>query len=98
MLVAAAGCGNGGTGQVVDGKALFKVHCAGCHTLADAGATAVVGPNLDQAKPPRTLVVERVRHGKGVMPPFTGLYSGGHFLTDAEVEAIADYVTSATGR
>jgi mono/diheme cytochrome c family protein len=104
MFVFAAGCAGGnpspspGGGQLAEGKALFTVHCAGCHTLADAGATGVVGPNLDQSKPPRTLVVERVMHGKGVMPPFTGLYSNGHFLTDDEVQAIADYVTSATAK
>ena len=35
-----------------DGKAIFKgAGCAGCHTLAAAGATGTIGPNLDQLKP-----------------------------------------------
>ena len=35
-----------------DGEAIFKgAGCAGCHTLAAAGATGTTGPNLDQLKP-----------------------------------------------
>jgi mono/diheme cytochrome c family protein len=50
-----AGCGGdedvtgmegGNTGK---GKELFVQNCASCHTLADAGAVANVGPNLDTA-------------------------------------------------
>ena len=42
MVAFAAGCGGGGTGQVTDGKAIFTVHCGGCHTLADARTTGAV--------------------------------------------------------
>jgi mono/diheme cytochrome c family protein len=108
IVVFGAGCGDGATGdvapspsprggQVAEGEAIFTEHCAGCHTLADAGTTGAVGPNLDQSKPPKALVVERVTNGKGAMPAFTGRFSGGHFLTDAQVQAVADYVSSATG-
>jgi cytochrome c oxidase subunit 2 len=38
-----------------DGKALFaNSGCAGCHTLAAAGASGTVGPNLDKAIPSLT--------------------------------------------
>ena len=38
-------------GDPVAGKAVFAANgCASCHTLAAAGATGNVGPNLDQAK------------------------------------------------
>jgi mono/diheme cytochrome c family protein len=108
MVVFAAGCGDEDTGnvaqspspsggQVAEGKAIFKGNCAGCHTLADAGTTGIVGPNLDQSKPPKALVVERVTNGKGAMPSFTDRFSGAPFLTDAQVQAVADYVSSATG-
>lgn len=109
MLVwLAAGCGDGGTGdvassppptggQAAEGKAIFGEHCSGCHTLTDAGATGVVGPNLDRSKPPKALVVERVTYGKGAMPSFRGV-TGGHFFSNEEVEAVADYVSSAAGR
>jgi cbb3-type cytochrome c oxidase subunit III len=81
-----------GGGQAADGKSIFTGNCAGCHTLADAGTTGTVGPNLDQAKPPKDLVVDRVTNGKGAMPPFKGT------LTDAQIQAVADYVSSAAGK
>ena len=64
-----------GGGQAADGKSIFTTNCAGCHTLADAGTTGTVGPNLDQAQPPKELVVDRVTNGAGVMPPFKGTLS-----------------------
>ena len=81
-----------GGGQAADGKGIFTENCAGCHTLADAGTTGTVGPNLDQAKPPKDLVVDRVTNGKGAMPPFKGT------LSDAQIQAVADYVSSAAGK
>jgi cytochrome c oxidase subunit 2 len=40
---------SGGALPIVSGKAIFSgvAGCSGCHTLAAAGATATVGPNLD---------------------------------------------------
>jgi cytochrome c oxidase subunit II len=39
----------GAAPAAVDGKAVFAANgCDGCHTLADAGATGAVGPNLDK--------------------------------------------------
>lgn len=81
-----------GGGQAADGKTVFTTNCAGCHTLADAGTTGTVGPNLDQAKPPKDLVVNRVTNGMGAMPPFKGQ------LSDAQIQAVADYVSSAAGK
>jgi uncharacterized membrane protein len=76
--------------DVARGKQLFlSSGCAGCHTLEDAGATGTVGPNLDAARPSASLVAERVRDGKGVMPSFVGE------LDDAEVAAVAAYVSQA---
>ena len=93
-LVAALGlaaCGDtvgysDGSGDKIRGKELFTKGCGSCHTLADAGTTGTVGPNLDQAKPPKDLVVDRVTNGQGAMPPFKGT------LSDAEIQAVADYV------
>ena len=59
------------TGDATAGKAVFtSAGCGGCHTLADAGTSGNVGPNLDDAKPSTELVVTRVTKGKGAMPPF----------------------------
>jgi cbb3-type cytochrome c oxidase subunit III len=81
-----------GDGQAADGKSVFTANCGGCHTLADAGTAGTVGPNLDQSQPPKALVVDRVTNGQGVMPPFKGT------LTDAQIEAVADYVSSVAGK
>lgn len=48
-----AGCGTlGYTSAKADkthGKALFSSKCGSCHTLADAGTTGTIGPDLDYA-------------------------------------------------
>jgi cbb3-type cytochrome c oxidase subunit III len=74
-----------------DGKSIFQANCASCHTLADAGTTGQVGPNLDDAKPSKDLVVDRVTNGQGGMPSFKGS------LDEEQIQAVADYVSSAAG-
>ena len=79
-------------GDPTAGKAVFtSAGCVGCHTLADAGSTGNVGPNLDEAKPDSELVVTRVTKGMGVMPAFAGQ------LTDQQIADVAAYVVQATG-
>jgi mono/diheme cytochrome c family protein len=79
-------------GDSAAGKQVFETAgCAGCHTLKDAGASGTVGPNLDQAKPPLSLVVERVTKGAGAMPSFKGQ------LSDKQIADVAAYVVKATG-
>jgi mono/diheme cytochrome c family protein len=81
------------TAATAAGKELFaSAGCGGCHTLKDAGSAGTVGPNLDQAKPPLSLVVARISHGKGGMPAFTGQ------LTAEQIQAVAKYVVSVAGR
>ena len=65
--------------------------CALCHTLKAAGAQGTIGPSLDELKPDKARVVEAVRRGVGVMPPFEGK------LTAAQIEAVAEYVARAAG-
>jgi mono/diheme cytochrome c family protein len=78
-------------GDATAGKAVFtSAGCVTCHTLADAGATGSIGPNLDNAKPDAALVVDRVTHGKGQMPSFKGT------LTDKQIADVAAYVSAAT--
>ncbi len=80
-------------GDPTAGKAVFaSAGCGSCHTLADAGATGAVGPNLDEAKPPAELVVDRVTNGKGVMPPF------GDQLSEQQIADVAAYVSSVAGQ
>jgi mono/diheme cytochrome c family protein len=83
----------GGGDLVAQGKSVFeKAGCASCHTLKDAGATGTVGPNLDEKKPPKDLVVERVTNGKPPMPSFKGQ------LSEQEIDAVATYVSTVAGK
>jgi mono/diheme cytochrome c family protein len=79
-------------GSATAGKKIFQTGpCAGCHTLAAAGTHGTVGPNLDQAKPPLSVVVTRVLNGGGAMPPFKGTFSA------KQIADVAAFVVSATG-
>ncbi|RTZ41535.1 cytochrome c [Candidimonas sp. SYP-B2681] len=82
------------TAMLARGKALFQSQatpaCAICHTLADAGAAAAVGPNLDELKPDLEQVRRALRDGVGVMPSFTDT------LSDEEINAVAEYVVNAS--
>jgi cbb3-type cytochrome c oxidase subunit III len=75
-----------------NGKSIFQAKCASCHTLKDAGTTGTVGPNLDQLKPPFSIVQNQVIRGGAVMPAFKGV------LTDAQIKAVAKYVSSVAGK
>src|SRR5215211_6076817 len=74
-------------GNAAAGKQVFaSAGCGGCHTLSDAGTSGTVGPNLDDAKPPYDLVIERVTNGKGAMPSFKGQ------LSQTQIQDVAKYV------
>ena len=75
-----------------NGKTIFQDNCASCHTLAAAGATGTVGPNLDQLKPAQAIVEHQVTVGGGVMPSFKGK------LTPAQIAAVAAFVSSNAGK
>jgi mono/diheme cytochrome c family protein len=73
------------------GKEIFSGSCASCHTLADAGASGSVGPNLDDSQPPLDLVVDRVTNGRGGMPAFSGQ------LDEQQIQDVSAYVASVAG-
>jgi cytochrome c oxidase subunit 1 len=74
------------------GAAVFtKAGCGGCHTLAAAGSTGTVGPNLDQLKPTKDRVTTIVTQGRGNMPAFSGQ------LTPEEINQVATYVSKSAG-
>jgi mono/diheme cytochrome c family protein len=75
-----------------DGKTIFKAKCGGCHTLADAGTKGTQGPNLDALKPPFDIAKRQVENGGGGMPPFKST------LTDAQITAVARYVSTVAGK
>jgi mono/diheme cytochrome c family protein len=80
------------TGDAAAGKDVFaSAGCASCHTLADAGSTGTVGPDLDATMPPYDLAVERVTNGSGAMPPFKDM------LSEQQIQDVAAYVSSVAG-
>lgn len=83
--------GGEGEGEAADGEAIFaEAGCGGCHVLSAAGASGTVGPNLDDSKPPKDLVIDRVTNGQGAMPSFKDQYSA------EQIAAVADYVVAST--
>ena len=78
-------------GDPVAGKQVFaKNGCGACHTLKAAAATGTVGPNLDEKKPEKSLIVDRVLNGKGAMPPFKTQ------LSEKQIADVVAFVYSST--
>ena len=73
------------------GKDVFlnKAVCSTCHTLADAGSSSNIGPNLNEIRPNKMRVINTVNNGIGVMPSYEGE------LTSEEIEAVAHYVSTS---
>jgi mono/diheme cytochrome c family protein len=75
-------------GGGTDGESIFaSAGCGGCHTLAAAGSTGTVGPNLDESQPSLELAVDRITNGQGGMPAFAGQ------LSEEQIQAVAEFVT-----
>jgi cytochrome c5 len=87
------------------GRELFGDHCAVCHTLAAANAVGKVGPNLDQLKPPASLVVHTITNGCLPNPP-----SGSQaqclgygvmpaaVVTGVDAQNVANFVAKVAGK
>ena len=85
--------GGDGDGEAApaEPRELFAQQCGGCHVLADAGTGGTVGPNLDETRPPVDRSIEQITNGGGGMPAFEGQ------LSDAEITAVAEYVSENAG-
>jgi mono/diheme cytochrome c family protein len=76
------------------GRELFGLRCAQCHTLKASNAVAQVGPDLDQLRPPKALVLDAIKNGRarGNGQMAAGLYAG------QDAEDVASYVAKAVGQ
>jgi len=112
VALLAAGCGTGGiaTGRpdIANGQKLFsgEGQCAGCHTLAAAGASGTIGPNLDDAfrsdrqqgfkeSTIEDVVLDQIRLGSG--PVAGGPSMPAHLVKGKDAEDVAAYVASVAG-
>jgi mono/diheme cytochrome c family protein len=75
------------------GRDVFAERCATCHTLAAANAVGKVGPNLDQLRPPKALILDAIQKGRargqGQMP--------ANLVDGQQAQEVADFVAKVAG-
>ena len=100
-----AGCGTGGKAEshgadVQTGQTLFTQNCGSCHTLAAAGTSGTIGPNLDNAFGParqqgfkqstiQNVVLDQIRVAAAPMPR--------NIVKGQDAQDVAAYVASVAG-
>ena len=112
---AVGGCNLADSGtNLVNGKEQFVAKCSSCHVLARAGATGVVGPNLDEAfqrarqdgfgqSTFEGLVHAQILH-PAINPQYDpvtrqqGASMPAKLVTGEDAEDVAAYVASAAGK
>jgi cytochrome c551 len=76
------------------GRELFGHTCNQCHTLAASKTVGRVGPNLDDLRPPKALVLNAIEQGRargvGRMP--------AALLQGQDAQDVAAYVSKVAGR
>src|SRR6188508_1093174 len=72
-------------------KVFADAGCGNCHTMATAGATGTVGPNLDDLRPNQERVELQVTKGGNGMPSFAGK------LSPTQIKDVAGFVATAAG-
>lgn len=82
------------TAAEAHGRELFTANCGTCHTLKAAATSGRVGPNMDELRPPKALVLDAIAkgraQGRGQMP--AGL------LVGQEAQDVAAFLAAAAGR
>jgi mono/diheme cytochrome c family protein len=110
-LVALAGCDVSEDADLQRGRALFQAKCGTCHALAEAGASAQVGPDLDAAfADARTsgmdndtiegVVQSQIANPREVNqgdPNYQRTFMPADLVTGEDAENVAAYVASVAG-
>jgi mono/diheme cytochrome c family protein len=111
LAIGAAGCGTGGLsegGSVSRGQQLFKDNCGTCHTLAHAGTTGTIGPNLDAAfqvahdrdykeSTIRNVVAKQIEYPTTDPPTEGAVGMPANVVKGGDVDDVAAYVACAAG-
>jgi cytochrome c6 len=78
------------------GQQVFRANCQACHSIAGrprTGTPTYPGTGFEDVRPSAAYVMRQVRRGiSEEMPSFRGK------LTDAQIAAVAEYVTETAGR
>jgi cytochrome c551 len=76
------------------GRELFGRRCAYCHTLEAANAAGEIGPNLDEIRPAKALVLNAIENGRaaGNGQMAAELYTG------QDAQDVANFVAKAVGQ
>jgi mono/diheme cytochrome c family protein len=76
------------------GRELFHQFCSLCHTLKAANAVAQVGPNLDNLRPTKALVLDALKNGRargnGAM--------ARNLVVGQDAQDVANFVSTAVGK
>lgn len=75
------------------GRMVFHQICSYCHSLKAANAVALVGPNLDNLRPTKALILDAIRNGRargnGAM--------ARNLVTGRDATDVANFVVAAVG-
>jgi mono/diheme cytochrome c family protein len=107
-LAGLAGCTSGTNFDYDAGRTLFISKCGTCHTLAQAGTSAQVGPNLDDAFADardegmtsgtiRGVVHAQIENPRPADPSNTNSYMPPELVTGDDAENVAYYVGEVAG-
>jgi mono/diheme cytochrome c family protein len=106
-----AGCDASEDADLDRGRALFLQKCGTCHTLAQAGSGADIGPNLDasfaQARADgmdndtvEGIVQQQIANPREVkegVPNYASIFMPADLVTGQDAEDVATYVASVAG-
>ena len=106
-----SGCDTSENADVDRGRALFQTKCGTCHTLAEAGTSATVGPNLDAAFASARsdgmdndtiegVVQDQIANPRKIEqgePNYDQVFMPPELVTGQDAEDVATYIASVAG-
>ncbi|MFN2612010.1 MAG: c-type cytochrome [Solirubrobacterales bacterium] len=107
-LMVLAGCDLQENADREKGRMLFQQKCGVCHTLAEAGTSAQIGPNLDDAFAQARatgadrdtiegVVTAQVENPRPASPDNTDVYMPAKLVEGQDLEDVTSYVGSVAG-
>jgi mono/diheme cytochrome c family protein len=106
--LAVAGCDSSENADLAKGRTMFVANCGNCHTLAEAGTTATIGPDLDAAFADARasgmdqdtiegVVADQIEHPRQTSPDDPTVYMPAGLVEGQDLENVSAYVGSVAG-